>query len=115
MKPRELLDLAVGLVEHPRDATGGLWARAATILARQALEGCLTQVLSDRAPGSHAAKFDPQLVVLCEVFPDRALARRARYAWCALSSASHHQSYELPPTAEELRDWMSTVRELLDR
>lgn len=106
----ELLDAAERLIEQPRDATFGLWARAATILARQALEGHVAAVLAERAPGSPAADFEAQLILFCEISRNRDLARRARYAWCALSSASHYQGYELPPTATDLRDWMATVR-----
>jgi hypothetical protein len=113
MKARELLSAAAQFVEHPQEATGGLWARAATILARQALETDLANKLSALAPGSPAAKLDAQLVVLCEVLPDKDLARRVRYTWGVLSSASHYQSYELPPTADELRDWLRTVEALL--
>lgn len=109
MTSRELLDAAVGLVERPSDATGGLWARAAAILVRQAIEAHVAAVLEIRAPGSQAAQFDAQLVILCEVLGDRELARRTRFTWTALSSASHQHTYELPPTAEELRGWIETA------
>ncbi len=113
MKPRQLLDAAQLLVDKPSDATGGLWARAATILTRQALEECMAEVLTARAPGSQAARFDAQLLILGEVLHNRELATRIRYTWSALSAGSHQQGHELPPTADELRDWIAAVDELV--
>lgn len=101
------------MIEVPSESTGGLWARAATILARQALEEKLRQVLSERAPGCQSAPFEAQLLILCEVLNDRALAVRTRFVWSALSSASHVHGYELPPTSRELRDWCDAVSEFL--
>jgi hypothetical protein len=113
VNPRDLLAEARRLVEQPTAATGGLWARAATILARQALEEKLEQVLSELAPGSQSAPWDAQLLILCEVLGDRELAVRTRFVWSALSSASHVHGYELPPTSKELRDWCDAVGEFL--
>lgn len=113
MKPVELLDEARRLIEQPTEASAGLWARAATILARQALEEQLALVLAERAPGSQSAPGDAQLLVLCEVLGNRELAQRTRFVWSALSSASHAHGYELPPTSKELSDWCDTVEEFL--
>lgn len=119
MTPAELLAAANDLLETPREATSGAapsWApRAATILARQALEQAMTEVLRARAPGSHVAPFTVRLLLLAEVLGDRDLAAAASYTWSALSAASHQQGYELPPTHHELRRWLSVVSELLQR
>lgn len=113
MNPQELLAAARRLIEEPSEATGGLWARAATILARQALEEKLAAVLSELAPGSQSAPGEAQLLILCEVLGDRALAVRTRFVWSALSSASHMHGYELPATSKELSDWCDAVGEFL--
>lgn len=47
MKPTDLLEAARRLVE-PRNLTDGLWGRAATFLARQALEQRLADILAVR-------------------------------------------------------------------
>lgn len=114
MTPRELLAAARELVEAPCQVTEGIWSKAATILARQALESRVAEVLIERAPGSQAARFDAQLIVLIEVHADRDLAVRVRYTWSALSAASHEQGDELPPTADQLRGWIAVVHELID-
>ena len=114
MTPRELLVAARKLVEAPRQVTEGIWSKAATILTRQALECQVAEVLSQRAPGSQAAQFEAQLILLIEVHADRELASRARYTWSALSAASHEPGYELPPAADQLRRWIAVVQELID-
>jgi hypothetical protein len=113
MKPHELLAEARRLIDQPSEATGGLWARAATILARQALEEKLEQILAERAPGSQSAPYEAQLLILREVLSDPELAVRTRFVWSALSSASHVHGYELPPTSKALRDWCDAVGEFL--
>lgn len=114
MKPVEILDAARHLMEQPRDLTGSLWARATTFLARQALEQRMADILRARAPGSDDAPFTAKLLVLGEVLGDRDVAARASYTWAALSRASHHHGYELPPTREELRDWVAAVERFFD-
>jgi hypothetical protein len=114
MKPTELLDAASDLIEQPRALTGSLWARAATFLARQALEQRMADILAVQAPGSEDAPFRAKLLVLGEVLGNSEVAARASYTWAALSGASHHHGYELPPTIEELRDWLEAVERFLE-
>jgi hypothetical protein len=106
-----LLNAARRLVDQPIDLTGGLWGRAATFLARQALEERMAEILVARAPGSDATTFSAQLLILGEVLGDRELAAKTSYTWAALSNASH--DHELAPTTEELCDWLNVVEELL--
>ncbi|MGE3345732.1 MAG: hypothetical protein AB7L71_20095, partial [Vicinamibacterales bacterium] len=40
---------------------------------------------------------------------ERLLAEELAYDWAALSRACHQHPYELPPTFEELSQWMTTV------
>ena len=113
MTPGELLAAARDLVERPAGETAGLWSRAATLLTRQALEAALGQILAKRAPGSQAASFSAQLLVLGDVLDDPGLAARAAYTWSALSRATHQQGYELPAGDKELRRWIETVGEIV--
>lgn len=111
--PHQLLAAAERLLERPATETGGVWPRAAAILTRQALERALADFLTDRAPGSQAASFTTQLLLLRLLHPNPELAARTAYTWSALSSATHHHGYELNPTAAALRAWLTTVSELV--
>ena len=106
---RELLYRAVDLLERPTSETVGLWPRATAVLARQALERGLTEVLSARVDGIQQASVRAQLLCLRIVLDDTATADEVTVAWWALSRACHHLSYELPPTAAELRAWIDVV------
>jgi len=113
--PDELLAAADGLLERPDAATEGLWARAAALLIRQALEGAARAVLADRAPGAQAASFAAQWTVLGEVLEEEAaVGRRAAWAWAALTAACHADELRLPPTAPELRRWRDVAHDLAD-
>lgn len=113
MTPHDLLAAARDLVERPADDTAAVWGRAATLLTRQALEGAMADLLTTRAPGSQAASFSAQLLVLGDVLDDPTLAARAAYTWSALSRASHQQGDELPAGDKQLRRWIETVGELV--
>jgi hypothetical protein len=110
---RDALTAARNLVDRPLAETEGLWARAAAILGRQALEEALRSILDREAPGARAAPFTTQLVLLRALHDDRELAGRVAYTWAALSRATHHQGYELPPPVESLRGWLDVVDELV--
>lgn len=106
---RELLYRAIDLLERPTSGTVGLWPRATAVLARQALERSLTEVLSPHVEGIHRAPVRAQLLCLRIFLDDTATADEVNVAWWALSRACHHLSYELPPTAAELRAWIDVV------
>lgn len=114
MSPRELTAAARSLIEDPNAATSILWARAAAVLARQALESQLALVLRELAPGSPSAPFRAQLLCLTALHHDQALAQRVAYTWSALSGATHYHDYEIPPTASELQSWLETVAAFVD-
>lgn len=107
---RQLLSAADDLLSEPSLAWSGRWPRAVALLTRQALERAMEELWSDRAPGAMSASARAQLLCL-RVYVDPDLARRAAWAWSALSRACHH-TYDLPPTAAELGDWLNTVDEL---
>lgn len=111
---RELLYRAIDLLERPTSETVGLWPRATAVLARQALERGLTEVLSARVDGIQRAPVRAQLLCLRVLLDDKATADDVNVAWWALSRACHHLSYELPPTAAELRAWIDVVDRLAE-
>jgi hypothetical protein len=106
---RELLYRASDLLERPTWGTVGVWPRAAAVLARQALERGLTEVLSAQVQGIQRAPVRSQLLCLRVLLDDTPTADEVNVAWWALSRACHHLSYELPPTAAELRAWIDVV------
>jgi hypothetical protein len=106
---RELLYRAIDLLERPTSGTVGLWPRATAVLTRQALERALTEVLSAKLGGIQRAPVRAQLLCLRILLEDTATADEVNLAWWALSRACHHLSYELPPTAAELRAWIDVV------
>lgn len=89
----------------------GVWPRAAAHLCRQALEQCLREYWSKRAPKLAGVSMKAQLACLPEYFADAELAGRVRVVWGRLSDACHHHVYELAPTAAELRRWIEVVGE----
>jgi hypothetical protein len=107
---RQLLSAADDLLSEPSAAWSGRWPRAVALLTRQALERSMEELWAARAPAAMGASARAQLLCL-RVFVDQDLARRAAWTWSALSRACHH-SYDLPPTAGELADWLATVDEL---
>jgi hypothetical protein len=111
---REILYRASDLLERPMSETAGLWPRATAVLARQALERGLTEVLSAKVEGIQKAPVRAQLLCLKIFLDDTATADEVNLAWWALSRACHHLSYELPPTAAELRPLIEVVDRFLE-
>ena len=109
--PRELLGLADDVLTAPPPGLAGRWPTAVALMLRQSLEGLLHDLWRAIAPRVDLASETTQLLCLRSQI-DPGLARRVAYAWAALSRASHHHAYELPPTATELGAWFETVEEL---
>lgn len=114
-EPRDLLALAEDLLRRADPATAGLWPRASAILALQALEATLCSLWQRRALALDGCPARAQLLCLPRYLGDARLAARASHAWSALRRATHHHTYELAPTAGELRGWFSVVDELAGR
>lgn len=112
---RALLASACALVEHDDAGSRGLWPRAAVLLARQAVEVAMKTYWSWAAMGMEACSARAQFLCLGRFLNDPALAGRAHEAWGALSRASHHHPYELPPTLDELRGWFDIAATLINR
>jgi hypothetical protein len=102
------------MLERPTTGTIGLWPRATAVLTRQALERGLTEVLSPQVEGIQRAPVRAQLLCLRILLDDTATADEVNVAWWALSRACHHLSYELPPTAAELRAWIDVVDRFIE-
>ena len=90
----------------------GVWPRASALLARQALEGAVSEVLAVRAPGSERCSLRARLLCLREYVPD-ALAHRTEFLWATLSRVCHHHPYELAPTAPEIMGWLDDAEQLV--
>lgn len=113
--PDDLVDLADAVLHDHARAWGGSWARAAALLARQALEGALDELWDERGVDLSAVSARAQLLCLRAYLKDDTLAAEVRYAWGALSRGCHHHPYELAPTADELARWIATVHALVHR
>jgi hypothetical protein len=112
-EPVEILRLAEELLGRSDPATAGLWPRASSLLALQALEAGLARLWDGNDLDLRGCAMPTQLICLRSYLADSGLAARAGHAWSALHRACHHHAYELAPTAGELRSWLSVVGELV--
>lgn len=103
------------LLARPHARGGAGWARSVVLLARQALEDAIDEFWTRRAPGMEHASGRSRLVSLRFYIDDPTLARLAEHTWCTLSDATHHHAYDLAPTGVELRSWLDTVADIIDR
>ena len=92
--------------------SGGWWPKACACLVRLALEAGL-EVFWRRVSPPVAATSGRTKLLMLRRRTSREVAGRAAYAWAALSRATHHQCYEIAPTAAELRALHSEVTALL--
>jgi hypothetical protein len=112
VSPEELLEAAERLVREASSETSGMWPRAAALLARQALETAMKIRISTRIGRVEELSFQSQLLCLHD-FTDADTARRTAAVWSALTTATHHHGYELPPTAAALEGWLDAARGLV--
>lgn len=106
--PQAWLQDAQKLLDEP-GKLGRSSARSAAFLGRIALESALRRWLDTHAPGARAATFTVQLLCLQHFATDKELASRVAWTWEALSKATHHQGYELPPPRADLVRWFGVV------
>src|SRR5437870_6970645 len=109
-----LTSAARDLMRIDGEAAAGLWPRAASLLARQALELALRRLGQIVAPGLEETSMRCQLLCAGTLLSDRDLGGRMAAAWYVLSNGCHHRTYELPPTAVELNGALETVWALAD-
>ncbi|MQA96579.1 MAG: hypothetical protein GEV11_18730 [Streptosporangiales bacterium] len=108
----ELMSSADRLLRGVGPGAADLWPRAAAFLLRAALEQALNELWARVEPRLLEAPRHAQLLVLPHRLDD-VRAARAAFVWAALSNACHHHTYELAPTAAELRRWHTEVAELV--
>ena len=108
----DLLDTANELLSRPDAKAKGIWPRAAAHLCRQALEATLEELWRTKLPDMSESSMRAQLICLTSYLSDVEFAGRIAYTWSALSTACHHQVYELAPTASEIASWIDTTTRL---
>lgn len=111
MNPADLLRLTGALLTGTVPAAGWCWQRACAALLRMALEQILREYWRHRQLSLDRASTRSQLLTLTVLAgPD--VGATAYEAWNELSRALHHYTYELAPTAAELRSWYELVGRL---
>ncbi len=88
----------------------GTWPRAAAWLMRLALETALNRFWTTVSPQVAECRSRRAQLLLLREHVSADLARRADYAWAALSRAGHHHSYELALSATELNSLRAEVQ-----
>ncbi|MDY7101253.1 MAG: hypothetical protein S0880_08700 [Actinomycetota bacterium] len=112
MSPRDLLDHARAIAEADDRALGQTRTVAAALLLRQALEESLDDVWERTVPALAGVNGRAQLISLPYYLQDADLSADVVYAWNRLSTICHHDAYELPPHADEVRAMAATVERL---
>ena len=105
-----LLATAEAILDGALRISGGLQARAAALLARQALEHALAEFWERRAPPDvQRCRVRTQIQCLSAWLDPEPVAAAAT-AWNRLSETCHHHPYAVAPSAAELRAWIASVR-----
>lgn len=91
-------------------ALGSSGPRTAALLTRCALEEWLDEQSASWALTSCPRPSRRSKLVGLEALGDRSAGARARRLWEYLSRAAHHHSYELQPSASEVRHLLKQVR-----
>lgn len=91
-------------------------ARAACLLARQALEQVVDDLLEARDFGCPEASMRSRLIALGQAWAEQPdVGYRAATAWWRLSASCHHHAYELDPTPAEAAGAITDVQWLAAR
>lgn len=106
-----LLDLADAILDGTITVPGASAARAAAVIARQVLEDAVERRCRELA-GTVARPTGRSQLILLRELGDADVAAMAQTAWDGLSRACHHHSYELQPSAGEVRGLVGLVREV---
>ena len=115
MKAAELVSVARELAGRPERRLGEARLTAACLLLRQALEEALDGIWAATVPALAGCPARAQLVSLPYYLPDEAQARDVSFAWYRLSSACHHDSYDLQLDASEIARVADIVGRLAER
>ena len=110
------LTAAATLARGSRPLAGTNSARAACLLARQALEAVVNELLARRGMECAHGTMRSRLIALTQAYAgEPEVAYRASTAWWRLSTACHHHAYQLDPTPAEAVSAVTDVRWLADR
>lgn len=105
MTPEQLLEQARRLCDDT-EWSRAFWAtRAATILARQAMEAWLADYWAATSP----ARF-----LLLHARLGQGAAAQAFAVWSRLSEACHHHPHELPPSRHDVLAWIQGADAIAD-
>jgi hypothetical protein len=89
------------------------WQHACALLARQALEATLDDLMDRQAPQLAHRPARYQVLCLPVYMKEAEVAGRINHLWWSLATAGRHHGYELAPTAVELRGWLDAVGETI--
>ena len=105
--PRQLLMTANKVLESNDGVFDGCRTVTAAALIRQAVE----LAVDVRLAGLGVGRTNKRTAFLClaAVEDDPAKVRQLHHTWAQLSDACHATSYELAPSHETVKGWMSTV------
>ena len=101
------------MMDGKANEAAGIWPRACTFLARQALEDALAELWDVAAPGVERASKRSQLTCLSS-YIDAEAAARATHTWHALSMFCHDHACVLQPVLSEVSSWIDEVQALMD-
>jgi hypothetical protein len=113
MTPRRCLDAADSLLRG--GPSGVWWPKVCACLIRLALELAIDQYWLTTNPQVAACTAQRTRLLMLRRRSGQDVARRAAFAWCALSNATHHHCYDTAPTAGELRRLHTEVSLLAER
>lgn len=113
MTSEESLDLAYEVLLPGSPLQGGLRARAAALLLRQALERAVAGAW--RKAGYEPVRSMRAQLLCLRGLVDEATAEEATDLWGQLSGICHHHPYALAPTSDELSDIKARVHDVASR
>lgn len=108
-----LLDYASAILDGSV-TLGARGTRTAALLARRAFEDWLDEQSAQWAGASYYGPSTKSKLVVLEALRGVELGQLVKRTWQGLSVACHHHSYELQPSAAEVKDLVEQVRGLDD-
>ena len=89
------------------------WARWICWTTRLAVENAVRDLWAGQCPEVAGASMRGQLLAL-RVHAEADTAARTSALWSALSHAAHHHAYDLPPSLDDLRLWITEAEHLVE-
>ena len=102
------------LIDRPPSTRPGLWARAAILLARQALEDALDDFWRARSPDLLHASMRAQLLCLGALMHSQHDAADVDQLWGMLSNTCHFDACYPPPSTQEIHVWLDRTEDLCE-